>query len=158
MDISALRKLAITLKPLVEIADVLEKIQASEDHLSSIQGRIVAANKELADARDAANKLLGSAKEEADKIALSAKVIAKDEIDAAKVKSQQLIDTANKDIKNQAAKWSDDMRVLAENKVSLIKDVSAIEAKKAASSKELEEIESRLSKAKAEISRMLGQS
>lgn len=68
MDTSALRKLSLTLKPLIEIAEVLEKIEGAEQQLASIQGKTVAAQRDY----DALVSKMVREKDEADaKIVLS---------------------------------------------------------------------------------------
>ena len=47
MDLSALRKLSKTLKPLIEITEVLEKVEGAEQQLASVKGRTVAAQRDL---------------------------------------------------------------------------------------------------------------
>ena len=85
MDLSALRKLSMTLKPLIEITEVLEKVENAEQQLGSIKGRTVAAQREYdvmvaktnqikIEAEKTATALVEKAKEEAKATAARAKI------------------------------------------------------------------------------------
>ncbi len=63
MDLSAIRKLSMTLKPLIEITEVLEKVENAEQQLGSIKGSMVAAKREY----DAMIERTSKAKADADK-------------------------------------------------------------------------------------------
>jgi len=85
MDLSALRKLSMTLKPLIEITEVLQKIENAEQQLGAIKGSTVAAQREYdaillkttqtkLDAEKTASAFIDKAKEEAKTTAARAKI------------------------------------------------------------------------------------
>lgn len=111
MDISALRKLSMTLKPLIEITDVLEKIENADQQLASIKGRTVAAQREYdalitktaqnkAEAEKSIASKIEKATKEAEGIVERAKVAAEA---ATKVSSENTITKLN-DLKKKTDK------------------------------------------------------
>lgn len=113
MDTSALRKLSMTLKPLIDIADAFDKISSVEETIACLNGKKVAAQRDY----DALTEKINSDKKAADiKIAAM--------IENAQKESQAIINKGKQDADAAAKKM---VESAASRLDSLIKQVAAFE-------------------------------
>lgn len=136
MDTSALRKLSLTLKPLIEIVEVLEKIEGAEQQLGSIKGRTVAAQREY----EAVVDKMAREKNEADaKVCLmldkakkQAETILKNALAEADGIVQKVTASETKrleDLRNKIAKAEEDAKIWDERVKKLIASANTTEAR-----------------------------
>jgi exonuclease VII small subunit len=134
MDLSALRKLSMTLKPLIEITEVLQKIENAEQQLASIKGSTVAAQREYdamvsktaqikADAEKSASVKLANTNKEADEIVARAKISAES---STKLATENAMFKLN-DLKKKIEKSETDLQESSDRLKKLVESVTSAE-------------------------------
>lgn len=134
MDLSALRKLSMTLKPLSEITEVLEKVENAEQQLASVKGRTIAAQRDLdamvlktaqqkADAEKVAAAKIDKATKEAEGVVARAKLEAESSTKLATENAQFRLS----ELKNKIEKAEEDSKDLEDRRKQLFADVVAAE-------------------------------
>jgi DNA repair exonuclease SbcCD ATPase subunit len=147
LDVGGIRKLANLLKPLQDIADIAEKLQAAENTLSSFKSSTEAIKREFGDwqkkAEDekiaheqAMERLIAKAKEDSDKILRDGVAACLDEITT--IRKPFILEET--EIKEAIAKLKTERGDLAKDILNAKDDLMLSEKASAAAKKQLDQI------------------